>query len=262
MIYLLFLIAFVASALGSATGIGGGIIIKPAVDALGILPVSAVSFFSGCTVLSMSCVSLIRVRKNCHGPLMKMASLLGLGAAVGGVLGKLAFDVIKDSFANDALLTFMQSVLLLLLTLAVFIYVLNKSHVKSHNIESCALIIITGFILGVISSFLGIGGGPFNLAILFYLFSMDAKDAAVGSLFIIMLSQVTSIVFTAATGNIPSFDPAALVAMIIAGIIGGALGSEILKRSSSKKAVHMFQGVLCLIMAICLYNIVSSVIAA
>jgi uncharacterized membrane protein YfcA len=225
------------------------------------LPVSVVSFFSGCTVLSMSSVSLISVRKRCKGPLMKKAALLGVGAAVGGVLGKLAFDIIRDFFPHSGALAAAQASILLILTVGVMVYLLNKHRIKTHNIENKAYAIITGLILGVISSFLGIGGGPFNLAVLYYLFSMDAKDAAIGSLFIIMLSQSTSLIFTIATGNVPAFDPLALAAMVVAGVVGGMLGSELLKRSSSKKTVHFFMGVLCLIIAICAYNIVRSFIA-
>lgn len=59
---ILFAVALSAAAIGAITGIGGGIIIKPFVDAFGILPVSSVSFLSGITVLSMSVVSLLRGR--------------------------------------------------------------------------------------------------------------------------------------------------------------------------------------------------------
>ncbi|MGI5900304.1 MAG: sulfite exporter TauE/SafE family protein [Christensenellales bacterium] len=262
MIYLLFFIAFAASILGAATGIGGGIIIKPAVDALGILPVTVASFLSGCTVLSMSCVSLINSRKRCRGPLLKKAALLGVGAAVGGVLGKLLFDMLAAAFPHSGVLAAAQSSMLLVLTAGVIVYLLNKHRIITHNIENKAYAIFTGLVLGVISSFLGIGGGPFNLAVLYYLFSLEAKDAAVGSLFIIMLSQSASIFFTVASGNVPAFDPVALVAMITAGVLGGILGSELLKRSSAKGTVRLFMGVLCLIIAICIYNILRSLIAA
>ena len=61
---ILFFICIAASTIGAIVGAGGGVIIKPAVDLLGLLPVSTVSFLSGCTVLAMSCSSLIRTRNN------------------------------------------------------------------------------------------------------------------------------------------------------------------------------------------------------
>ena len=56
---LVLLIAFGASIVGAICGIGGGVIIKPLLDAFGIASVAEISFLSGCTVLSMSCYSVI-----------------------------------------------------------------------------------------------------------------------------------------------------------------------------------------------------------
>ena len=47
----LFLICFLASIIGAICGVGGGVIIKPVVDAFGLLTISQASFLSGCTVL-------------------------------------------------------------------------------------------------------------------------------------------------------------------------------------------------------------------
>ena len=53
-------IAFGASIVGAICGIGGGVIIKPLLDAFGIASVAEISFLSGCTVLSMSCYSVVK----------------------------------------------------------------------------------------------------------------------------------------------------------------------------------------------------------
>ena len=45
-ILLVFLICFFASVVGAICGIGGGVIIKPALDAFGIMGVSTISFLS------------------------------------------------------------------------------------------------------------------------------------------------------------------------------------------------------------------------
>ena len=50
-----FVVALGASVVGAICGIGGGVIIKPVLDLLHLETVPAISFFSGCTVLSMSC---------------------------------------------------------------------------------------------------------------------------------------------------------------------------------------------------------------
>ena len=43
---LIFLICLSASAVGGICGIGGGVIIKPVIDAMGIMSVSAISLLS------------------------------------------------------------------------------------------------------------------------------------------------------------------------------------------------------------------------
>ena len=44
-------ICLAASTVGAICGIGGGVIIKPVLDAMQIMTVQQVSFLSGCTVL-------------------------------------------------------------------------------------------------------------------------------------------------------------------------------------------------------------------
>ena len=49
--YICFFIALFACLLGKMCGMGGGVIIKPVIDALGIMPVASINFPSACTVL-------------------------------------------------------------------------------------------------------------------------------------------------------------------------------------------------------------------
>ncbi len=58
MYIIFFIISFGACIVGAICGIGGGVIIKPVLDAFGVLSVSAISFLSGCTVLAMTCYSV------------------------------------------------------------------------------------------------------------------------------------------------------------------------------------------------------------
>ena len=52
MIVVFFAVSLLASIVGSICGIGGGVIIKPVLDALDVMSVSCISFLSGCTVLT------------------------------------------------------------------------------------------------------------------------------------------------------------------------------------------------------------------
>ena len=91
MTLVLFVICVAASAAGALAGFGGGVIIKPVLDAFGILSVSTVSFLSGCTVLGMSLVSLVKCRKDSVKLEFGTSTPLALGAAVGGLAGEKNF---------------------------------------------------------------------------------------------------------------------------------------------------------------------------
>lgn len=92
MLYLFyFFICIAATTMGAISGIGGGVIIKPVMDAVSGLDVSTISFLSGCTVLAMSLVSVLRSRGGDTKIDPQKGTLLALGGAVGGVAGKWIF---------------------------------------------------------------------------------------------------------------------------------------------------------------------------
>ncbi len=79
-----FLVALTASVAGAICGIGGGVIIKPVLDLLHLETVTAISFLSGCTVLSMSCYSVGKsLLAKEHSVSLKVGTPLALGAAAG-----------------------------------------------------------------------------------------------------------------------------------------------------------------------------------
>ena len=53
-----YFVTFFACWIGTICGMGGGIIIKPVLDATGIMTVSTITFLSGCTVIAMTCWSV------------------------------------------------------------------------------------------------------------------------------------------------------------------------------------------------------------
>lgn len=80
---IVFLVCLLSSAAGAICGIGGGVIIKPVLDALGIMSVSAVSFLSGCTVLSMTTYAVLKSKLSGASRIeQKTGFPLALGAAL------------------------------------------------------------------------------------------------------------------------------------------------------------------------------------
>ena len=248
-----FLVSLIASSIGGICGVGGGIVIKPLLDATNLASVATISFLSACTVLCMSTTTVIRNRKRKNLLDYKTSSALAVGAVIGGILGKYLFNEL-NLVIESSLLGGIQSLVLLLVLALTFFYSFLKDKIQTKHIQNWPFIIFAGIILGGISAFLGIGGGPIELMALSYLFSMDSKKAAANSLYIIMFSQMAALIQTGITAQIPTFNPVTLIGMAIAGIVGGIIGSTLNKKLMSSKIELLYRGVLVVIMLICLFN--------
>ena len=91
--------------------------------------------------------------------------------------------------------------------------------------------------------------------VLFYFFSMDTKTAAQNSLYIILFSQITSLVNTLITHTVPEFEVGLLILMVGGGILGGAAGRIVNKRMDVNMVNKLFISLMAVIMLICAYNI-------
>ncbi|ETP72951.1 putative permease [Lachnospiraceae bacterium JC7] len=250
-----FAISLFASTVGAICGIGGGVIIKPVLDMFSSDSVSTISFMSGCTVLAMSLYSVGKSMAAGEKTVeLKSVTPLALGAAIGGIAGKLLFDVVKKSSGNPDGVGTVQSVCLAIMTIMTLVYTLNKSKIKTYRIDNAAISVIVGLTLGIMSSFLGIGGGPINLVILYFFFSMATKQAAANSLYIILFSQITSFLFTIFTGTVPVFSPLSLGLMVAGGVLGGMLGRKVNKKINNETVEKLFAGLMVLIIGISIFN--------
>ncbi len=250
-----FIISFLSSVAGAICGIGGGVIIKPVLDMFGAGSVSAISFLSGCTVLSMTCYSVGKAMLAGDSQVnLKTGTPLAIGAAVGGVAGKSMFNAVKAMFANPNAVGGVQATCLAIITFGTLIYTLKKQHIRTRNVSSMPVCLGIGLILGICSSFLGIGGGPINLVVLYYFFSMDTKTAAANSLYIILFSQITSLLSTLITKTVPEFELITLVLMVAGGILGGIIGRKINKKIVSATVDKLFIFLMVIIIGISIRN--------
>ena len=253
---LVFLICFFASIVGAICGIGGGVIIKPVLDAFGIMSVSAISFLSGCTVLSMTTYSVIRSKRSGASRIdQKTGFPLAVGAAIGGVFGKYLFQIIKNMSPDPDRVGAVQALCLLIVTLGTLIYTIKKNQIRTRRVTNPAVCVGIGLFLGIMSSFLGIGGGPINLVVLFYFFSMDTKTAAENSLYVIFFSQLASLILSIVTGTIPDVSIGMLMLMVCGGICGGMCGRKVNKKLTETSVDKLFIGLMVLMILINIYNI-------
>ena len=151
-------VSFLASVAGAICGIGGGVLIKPLLDTFGVLSVASISFLSGCTVLSMSCYSVVKARMSGSSLVdMKTGTPLAIGAALGGVAGKMMFQYLSGLVENKDQVGAVQAGCLLFITLGTLIYTVRKDKIKTRQVTNAGICIAIVLVLGILSSVLGIG---------------------------------------------------------------------------------------------------------
>lgn len=249
---ILFSICIIACIIGAISGIGGGIIIKPLIDSISIMDMKTLGFLSGCTVMCMSAISLYKNRKVKIDYTIPI--FLSIGACIGGVVGKKLFDFITGNFINEKV-GLIQSILLLLINIFILWYMFVKPKIKSKQIKSKIVTIFLGILLGIISSFLSIGGGPLNIALIYYCYSLDAKKTTTISLIVVFFSQLASLVETFLTG-VPPFSINHLLFMCLGGVLGGLIGGILAQKISNKTTQKIFIYILLILIGLNIFNII------
>lgn len=257
MVFVIFGICLGASIVGALCGIGGGVIIKPLLDAVGVMDVAAVSFLSACTVLAMSAYSLLKSELTRDREVkLRIGLPLALGAAAGGVFGKWMFSMIRSMSRDEERLGEIQAICLLAVTVGALLFTVHKNIIKTYRFDHVIGCMVIGIILGILSSFLGIGGGPINLVVFYFFFSMNTKAAAENSLYVIFFSQFAGLLQTLITDEVPFFSMQILFVMVGGGIVGGIIGRYFNKRIAEKTLERLFLGVMVVIIFINIYNII------
>ncbi len=253
--FVFFFTAFAACVVGKLCGMGGGVIIKPVLDAFGILSVGTINFLAGCTVLGMTCWSVGKAA--IHGTAdidFRRSTSLALGAALGGVLGKRLYTLVAANLADANMAGGVQACILFAATFGTLIYTLQKERIAAHRVSSGIICCGIGLVLGILGAFLGIGGGPFNMAVLYYFFAMPTKIAAQNSLYIILFSQAAGLLQMLLTRQIPPFSISVLTGMVLCGVAGSEIGEVINRKLTDHIVTRLFECSMALILCVNLYN--------
>ncbi len=268
------LIVIVATVVGSSTGLGGGVVIKPMFDLVGNLSTATVNFYSSLAVFTMAVVAVIRQIKRGFSFNFKVLLSVSAGAIAGGFLGQwLLVEFVK--LVSPAYSKIIQSIMLCIMLISVLVYSLNKKRIRTFHICNLFVILllglflgtfsvflgiggnpVLGLFLGTFSVFLGIGGNPVNVALTMILFSFKMREAAVYSVGIIFFSQLMKLltVFIGSGKYQINFNPAIMIAVIIAAIIGGFVGTIINRRASDKGLDAIYNWMIIALIGVTIFN--------
>lgn len=272
--YFLFpLIVICASIVGSIAGIGGGVIIRPVLDSFGYFSTPEITnMISTMCVLFGTATSIIRhVISKSKIENLKIAIFLGIGAVIGGFIGQYLFQFVKDASNKNVLIIIQSAILIALLVFVVIYMQLFLPKGKVLHVKNIIVTSIIGIFLGICSTFLGIGGGPINVAVLLLFFGMDMKQAAINSLITIIFSQLSKVVMSGIDGTfvtlfkineLPTQQDQSwwifLLILVPVSIIGSLLGTYFNKKMTNKGVQLVYTITTFVIIAINIYLIVSN----
>lgn len=216
-----FFIALLASLVGLITGIGGGVIIKPVLDLIHFHSIGDINFFSSAAVISMSCLSIVKKRNQLKSIQLGYVALICVGSIIGGYLGSSILSMLMAQIDSKWILKIQSAILIILLSVTFYI---SNNDIK-YNIKSNPVLIFAfGIVLGSTSSFLGIGGGPFNILVFKNILGFSFRESALYSIIIILFSQGTNMVNLLSSFGLHAFDLQFAVNIVLSSLLGTIMG--------------------------------------
>jgi len=215
-------IGFGAGFLGSLIGVGGGIIITPALSYMHFSPtvIASSSLFA---VFATSISSTLTYVKRKY-----VNYWLGIRLAIPAIPGS-----ILGGFLTDFVLIDEFKIYFAILLISVGVYILIKNKIIRKNIDTINaplllfILIVGSFSAGVISSFFGVGGGIIFVPILVIIYKMKMINASPTSQFTLLISAIIGLT-THIILNHPEYSYGLLLA--IGSFLGAQLGSRSIHR--------------------------------
>ena len=247
-----FVVIILANIIGAISGMGGGVIIKPIFDFIGEHSLVEISFYSSTAAFCMSILSTGKQIKNKMNIELDKVCLMSTGALIGGVIGNNLFVLLLQMWGNEDEVKLIQIAITIFVLIFTLIYATTNN--LSMNLKYKGWYSIIGIILGTLSSLLGIGGGPINVAVLMLCFGITIKNATVYSIITILFSQFSKIVMIMLNEEFFTYDLSMLLYVVPASALGGFIGALCSSKCEDKHVKIIYQIVIFIVILINVYN--------
>ncbi|MFV0499370.1 MAG: sulfite exporter TauE/SafE family protein [Bacilli bacterium] len=250
---MLFIVIFISAVIAAITGIGGGIIIRPILS-LTAMNAGIVNFYACTAIIFSTIYSMIKAYQSKKKIDFGVILFLSLGSFLGGFIGNVITQKIM-LLLNDSVFVIIQSVLLNV-TLSFVIYMSVKHIEFESKITSKSLTVTIGLLVGILSVFVGIGGGVLNVIILGACFKMSRKSAIITSLIMVFISQTTNMLLLLTSNIINHINIGELAIIIVCSLLGGIIGKEICNKISSVFISKIFVYIISIVLVLNIFLIV------
>lgn len=219
-------IGFGAGTLGSLIGVGGGIVIVPALTFLGLQPtqIASTSLFAVASTSSSSSLEYARQKRIDYRLAISMACAAIPGAVLGAFLSPyFTLELFKLLFA--------------MLLASIGIYVIYKRTILRetefrNGLAAKSVVLASSFGAGIISSLFGVGGGVIFVPVMLLVLGIVMQRAAPTSQLILMMTSVAGVITHSALGH-PDYLYA--VCLSIGALAGGYFGAKISPKLQDSK---------------------------
>jgi uncharacterized membrane protein YfcA len=235
----LFGAAFIASVVGSMVGLGGGFILIPILRLFFGLPPALAAGTSLVLVTANSGAGAFTylLQRRVH---VRLGLLFALGGLPGSILGAMITQIISARDFDWAFCIF-----LLLVAGDMILNARRRMHARPEEFErgtkpmSYRMAIGIGFVLGIVSSLFGIGGGVIVVPSLLYLSNLPAHAISATSHFVLILTAPTGLIVHALQHDILIKD---VIPLVAGGLLGGPIGARLSLRLRSQQLL-IFVGI-------------------
>lgn len=244
-------LGIVVGTLSGAFGVGGGFLMTPLLILLGIPPAIAVASEANHIVGSSLSGTIGHLRRRAVD--IRMGNVLLTGGVLGSIVGILIFNSLKEAGFVDLLVTIAYFFFLTIIGLFMLYESLDSMGLLGHKKRSrfyhhswvmglplkvrfrrsglyISLIppYLVGFVVGILSAIMGVGGGFIMIPAMIYILRMPTSVVVGTSLYqIIFITSIVTILH-ATTNQTVDF----VLALIL--LVGGAIGAQLGVRLSNK----------------------------
>jgi uncharacterized membrane protein YfcA len=220
----LFAAAFFASIFGSMVGLGGGFIFVPLLRIIFKLPPAEAAGTSLILVTANSGAGAFTylLQKRVH---VRLGLLFAVGGLPGSILGALLVQHISAHTFDWAFSAFLLAVAAdMIFNARRRLHARDEDNLAERKPMSYRAAIGIGFLVGVVSSMFGIGGGVVVVPSLLYLSNLPAHAISATSHFVLILTSPTGLIVHYFQHDILMRD---IIPLVAGGVCGGPIGARL-----------------------------------
>lgn len=228
-IFALVLLGLLAGSFGALVGLGGGVIIVPALTLLFDMPIqTAVGTSLVCVIATSSAAAAVYVQQQLAD--IRLGMVLELGTALGAITGAVIVTWLSQASLQIIFALFLFYAALLLWRRRASGDV-SGVEVPAYQVRNYPLGMGVSYLAGALSGMLGIGGGPIKVPLMYLAMGVPIKVAAATSNFMIGVTAAASAFLYYSRGSVVP----GLTAPLVVGVFLGALvGARLLRRLESR----------------------------